>query len=441
MSFFNNSVYSRYPTNIEFRMKFLDLAAMCHRWITPILLVTGFIGNSVSFLIWMNPRIKRNNSSATYLSALSLSDLILLLTHFMHYLKFAWRIKVFDYAGVCEIFQMVYLMFQYNSSPLVLAFTLERWIAVCYPFKRERWCTSKRAYLAITLISIIMLFIGIVQAFGWTTNNEQNVCKFRESWQRSMLNQGFTTTVEFLMSGGVPICTLVFNILVIYELRSIVLNPLKQKPEKNVKFVNLTEAENDDKKKISFSPQCENKNDSYDVNNENSNLIDSAAGSSTIKRYTFVNNCHKFQRIQSSGGVNFRSTTIMLLTVSFYQIFTTLPSGAVYVSQFFISGGDEFMSDEEIEKDPKWRTLFQHQTIKEFVDLFSLTHYCFNVLIYLLTGRQFRKYLLQILKLDILCYGVDTNNKTTSNMRSSIYGGGYGNTVIANPMYKKSTNF
>jgi hypothetical protein len=56
-------------------------------------------------------------------------------------LKYAWSIQATGYPVLCELYSVVYMATQYISPTLVLGFTVERYIAVCHPFVKERYCT------------------------------------------------------------------------------------------------------------------------------------------------------------------------------------------------------------------------------------------------------------------------------------------------------------
>jgi len=51
--------------------------------VTPLWYAIGVAGNSLSALVWLQHRMHANNSSAVYLVALSVSDLLFLLLHFV----------------------------------------------------------------------------------------------------------------------------------------------------------------------------------------------------------------------------------------------------------------------------------------------------------------------------------------------------------------------
>jgi hypothetical protein len=87
--------------------------------------------------------MRRSNSSAVYLAVLAVSDTCFLLLHIVQELSYAWDVKTIDYPVVCETYFVLYLWAQYLSPLLVFGFTTERWIAVCKPFLKERYCTER----------------------------------------------------------------------------------------------------------------------------------------------------------------------------------------------------------------------------------------------------------------------------------------------------------
>jgi len=79
--------------------------------------------------------MRRNNSSAVYLATLSVNDTLFLLLHILQELKYAWKLRTVDYPVVCELYAFIYLVTQYLAPMLVLGFTVERFIAICYPYQ------------------------------------------------------------------------------------------------------------------------------------------------------------------------------------------------------------------------------------------------------------------------------------------------------------------
>ena len=70
------------------------------RAVTPAWYVIGVTGNTLSAIVWLQRRMRANNSSAVYLVALCVSDLLFLLLHFVQVVQHTTgkKGKVFPYS-------------------------------------------------------------------------------------------------------------------------------------------------------------------------------------------------------------------------------------------------------------------------------------------------------------------------------------------------------
>jgi len=121
-------------------------ARVVDRAVTPVWYAVGIIGNVLSAIIWLQRRMRRNNSSAVYLATLSVNDTLFLLLHIVLELGHAWDVQTLDYPVVCETFSFIFLVTQYLAPTLVLGFTVERFIAVCYPYQVPLIITADISY-------------------------------------------------------------------------------------------------------------------------------------------------------------------------------------------------------------------------------------------------------------------------------------------------------
>lgn len=99
---------------------------------------------------------------------------------------------------------------------LVLGFTTERYIAVCHPFVKEKYCTVTRAKIVIICMSALSIVIGLVQIYIWAWDDTLG-CVFRKNVET--FNLVWTWVTEMLLFGMIPIACLVINILVLLEIR------------------------------------------------------------------------------------------------------------------------------------------------------------------------------------------------------------------------------
>ncbi|XP_005096440.1 FMRFamide receptor [Aplysia californica] len=260
---FSNSTEA-YPTSTEAYLK--GAGNLVDKICSPIIYVIGFPGNTVSLIIWMQKRMR--HSSGYYLAALALNDLVFLFLQVLFELETAWLMRVISYPVMCQVFPTVYLATQCLSPYLVLAFTTERYISICHPFKRESYCTVRRAKIVIACLIVFCLCTTCVNSYFYillpVNGTSVYECHPRmevlEGENKSVFNV-YSMCVEGLAFFLVPITILVLNIFVIREMR----------------------------------------------------------------RLSQMEQAHQHGSPSRTG-----STTVMLLAVSFYQIITTLPVSIFY---------------------------------------------------------------------------------------------------------------
>lgn len=186
------------------------------RTLTPIIYTLGFPGNILSFLIWIRPKMR--HSSGVYLAALALADFVFLVLHLMFELQLIWQVKVINFPVICEAFTIVFLTFQCLAPLLVLAFTVERYISVCHPFKGVKFCTQRRAKIVSLALAVGSLAICAIQGYFWTYGKAG--CAIRpevlEGGNSSFWNV-WSWATDLLFFLVVPMAVLLFNILVIRE--------------------------------------------------------------------------------------------------------------------------------------------------------------------------------------------------------------------------------
>jgi hypothetical protein len=187
------------------------------RVISPIWYVLGIIGNPISTRIWLGRKMRKSNSSAIYLGTLAVVHFIFLFFHLFLELHLAWNVSTINHPGMCELFNFLYITPQYFAPFLVLSFTVERYIAVCHPFYKEKFCTVSRAVWVCVGLFILSVILGSLQAYIWTYNWGIERCEIRNGAVH--FYSYWTWVTEILIFGIVPVVMLIFNVLVIKEIR------------------------------------------------------------------------------------------------------------------------------------------------------------------------------------------------------------------------------
>ena len=156
----NGSIIPHFtPSPIEIASKFLifQIGGMIHRYWLPFVVVVGCIGNCLAFVVLLKPH-NRGISCCLYMAALAVSDTI-----FLAFYGYWW----FSTVPTQSLTQVGCTMYSYISGSghltgvvLILCITVDRFIAVRFPFKAATYCTTYRAK-----VTILIAFI-----FGFTYN-------------------------------------------------------------------------------------------------------------------------------------------------------------------------------------------------------------------------------------------------------------------------------
>jgi len=141
-----------------------------------VILVTGLVGNIVTCTV-----ISRNKYMHTtvnyYLFSLSISDLLLLMLGCPQEIWMLWQKYPYVFGETfCVLRAMISEMCTNASVLTITAFTVERYIAICYPLKAHTMASLPRAIKTIlciwaisALCSVpISLQLGVIVQVSWT---------------------------------------------------------------------------------------------------------------------------------------------------------------------------------------------------------------------------------------------------------------------------------
>lgn len=341
----NESKYieARYGNMQEFFYTVRPIIYFAERFIAPLWFLVGFPGNALAFMIWIQPRMRP--SSGVYLTALAMTDFVFLILQLIFQLQNTYNISLLYYPVLCELFPVIFLAAQYLNPLLVLGFTVERYIAICHPFNRDKYCSTSRAVKVVIFLVVTSLLLHSIQGYFW--HYVDGTCEVRHSVYAAgsaSLWSVWSWCTELLVFGVVPVTILVLNIRVIVVARTI------KKSEKKM--------------------LC---------------LL-------------------KGQKLhQRKSGAS--ATTFMLLAVSFYMIFTTLPVTMLYVLSPLFPLPETYMWDHEIQADLQWQRYLNFFSVRTVIERVCISHYACNFYIYLATGHVFRQEL-QTMFIKTFCKGM-----------------------------------
>ncbi|XP_066272202.1 thyrotropin-releasing hormone receptor-like [Branchiostoma lanceolatum] len=123
-----------------------------------VICTIGIVGNIMVVLVVTRIKSMRSPTNC-YLVSLAVADLIVLVTAGIpnipdsFYIEFAW---LYGYSGCLIITYLQYLGIN-TSSMSILAFTVERYIAICHPLYAQTMCTVSRAKKIIAGVWVLTL--------------------------------------------------------------------------------------------------------------------------------------------------------------------------------------------------------------------------------------------------------------------------------------------
>ncbi|CAG5117778.1 unnamed protein product [Candidula unifasciata] len=353
--------YSFHVENLNYNIPTAMLVSKC---VTPIWIVIGLFGNIISALVWASPRMRTCSTVSYYLTCLAIADLTFLILHFIYELENPWLLGTLDVQGWCQIFSMANIAVQYFCVFLVFAFTVERFLSVCYPFKSERFGKS-RTPRTIFCLFVLSLILSIPQGYFWIIN-VVGECLFRPS-EGTMLSPTFfaiyTWCTELFIFLLLPVIVLFLNVTVIYKIRSV--GKLKIGRSSNI---------------------ARDVRAPFAVNDTSMSAL--VAESESLQAT---------QPSRNNGGYSSsnKGSTATLLWVSFYLIFTMLPNTFMYAMQYIVPYGPMPCRIEDMAHDPTWRAYFNFTAVRIIIKEISLSHHVGNVFIYMATSRRFLKLTIQ----------------------------------------------
>ncbi|XP_005181856.1 uncharacterized protein LOC101899002 isoform X1 [Musca domestica] len=126
--------------------------------LVPCIFVIGVLGNSVSVYVLTRKRMRCTTN--IYLTALAITDIFFLtmglLLSFQHYQYIHLHVKI--YWELYGTFTWLCDACAYISIYIAVCFTIERFIAIRYPLKRQTFCTeslAKKVIAAVTLFCLL----------------------------------------------------------------------------------------------------------------------------------------------------------------------------------------------------------------------------------------------------------------------------------------------
>lgn len=182
----------------------------------PTQTIVGLIGNFLSCLVFLTTHLKMRSSSY-YLAALAVADFAYLIVIAMDIVA-KW--DGFHREGWCQVLTYTISVASMISVWLIVAFTVERFIAIHYPLKKSLICTVSRSK---TIVSVIcgVTFVSQTYVF-WTAGvvftENRGSCAIRPEQLKTMI---IINAVDFITTFIIPfILIVVLNVMIARSLFS-----------------------------------------------------------------------------------------------------------------------------------------------------------------------------------------------------------------------------
>ncbi|XP_052059309.1 neurotensin receptor type 1-like [Mytilus californianus] len=214
-----------------------------YAYFTPIIIVVGILGNTLSLNVFLSRNL-RSLSSSTYLAALSVSDLFIITSYVtvewlrrgLTFLFPGTNVRFLDVNGMCELQLYISYVSRFMSSWLLVAFTVERYIGICFPLLRRNLCTTtstRKIVSGIFLLSAIIVIYKPILSGIYKSDAGNVYCT--GSPQHGFISFVFDSIFALLISFVPFVIIIVINILIMKKL-------LRQKRSKNCKRVMTEES-------------------------------------------------------------------------------------------------------------------------------------------------------------------------------------------------------
>ena len=129
----------------------------------PIFIPVGFVGNTLSFLIMIKPN-NRKMSTCIYMAAISINDNIMVSMICYDYLVSNAQMHKWN-PFECNFLAFLALFVLQNSTFLVVAMTLDKYIAIKWPHKAATYSTPRRAKLIAVGVYVFACVYNIPHFF------------------------------------------------------------------------------------------------------------------------------------------------------------------------------------------------------------------------------------------------------------------------------------
>ncbi len=334
----------------------------------PLVFILGLVGNTISFFIF-TMKHNRKNSCFWYMAILAISDTGLLISYFEFWLN-AIILHSADQES-CVVMTLFYNWFATNSICLIVCFTADRFLAICFPLKFQSVRSTRFARKMIIAILIVTLSCNVPHLFTSKLSESQTTCG------TFGVSSTFTKIYSFI---HLSIYSITPYILV-FTMNVSIMKTIKTRTKTFGEMTSITKAtpfENNafvrsDKEVFTVS-QSENSREPTTIKRIGSSNNSLSSASTASVRSSGVPNLAQYNQARAAE----KQLVVMLMTVSFVFMILTLP---LFVRYFIFTNIDYKASG--------WAYAL-YVLLYNLTNKLYMTNNAINFYIYYLSGRKFR---------------------------------------------------
>lgn len=297
--------------------------------VPPILLAVGSLGNLFSFIILFKNLGKA--STYTYLCALALLDLLVLYVGLLRIWIGQFITDVLDTSNIlCKTGTFFGYVCSDTSVWLIVAVTIERFIAVMFPLKAPRLCSRRNAHIAI--VGLILTFVAVNSHFLWSVEihhysfNRTVISKCHAKAVFGYLVEDVWPWIDAGIYSFVPFLIIIISNIFIIK-----------------------------------------------------NIISAKHTRSILRQKSSISTRKGTINSNRTRGESSKKITLMLLSVSFTFLISTLPMNLVLIYTSFA---------DDVEEDDV--SFVRRKLLKTIAEMLMYVNHTVNFFLYCMTGKKFR---------------------------------------------------
>jgi hypothetical protein len=368
--------------------KFYTISKFINVYAITVITILGLLGNLLSIHVFCSKQYKRIPLKI-YLLSLSISDIVVLITHYTDFTFRAWinlhgvfdsNINFVDKSWIfCKLVSYLRNVFRTSSAYIMLLMTWERFIALYFPMKKTKLCSFRINKILIRILIIISLTLNspilYLADIVKDPNSDYNMCEIKETFK----------TVYFYLNVSFVMFTILIPIILVGIFTFILLYKITE-------YVSLAR----------FCCTFERGNLNYEKMQKIDKIGVIVKASATSPKV--YHECHKKHVSNSQNKPNYSlRTTYMLIILSKWFIILHVP----YFICWLLINIDEF--NNKVSNSTSYDFTFTSYTLNvehhlksetrkcilrafhNISEVIYIANYAINFLLYSINGKLFRK--------------------------------------------------